>query len=94
MPLFRARAPERVGVAWSFRARAAVDVLSRGARLGLWVKRLGRGLLIDLILRWDAKVGDGSCATAAKQGRDGLDDGRRKDGGKIPQLRGALGGIL
>lgn len=82
-----------MGVVCSFRASAAVEVVSKGSCFGLWVNRLGRGSCIDLMLRRDVYEDAGSDERAAEQGPGVAGNGRRKDGGKELQLRTVLGGI-
>ena len=80
----------------ALRARAARDVLFRAGFFGLWAKRSGRGVLTDLMVRMVTCEGfeSGAAAWGIRGSNDRVDDGRRKGGGRRPQLRGALGGIL
>jgi hypothetical protein len=79
----------------AFRSSAAVDVLFNAALLGLCANRSGLGLNVDLMVRIDVyAIGDLDSCGAFCCKRHRVADGRRKDGGNKPQLRGALGGIL
>jgi hypothetical protein len=93
MPRFCARTPVRRGVECAFRASAAVDVLFRAGLEGWWAKRSGLGLLVDFIVRTVVCEGVGSGAVGARGIRQRVVDRRRRDEGRSPQLRGALGGI-
>jgi hypothetical protein len=96
MPFFKARRPVRRGVLWAFRSSAAVDVLVRASRAGWCAKRSGLGVKVDFMVRIDvyAMAGLDKICCAFCWRRDRADEGRRKDGGRSPQLRGALGGIV
>ena len=63
------RAPVRKGVVLAFRSRAAVFVDSNMGRFGLRLKRLGRGVDIDLIPRFETWLG--------------ISRGARKGGGRV-----------
>lgn len=80
----------------AFRASAARDVLFRAGFLGLCAKRSGRGVLTDLMVR--TVVCEGFGIVAAESGirgtKERVDDRESNEGGKQPQLRGALGGIV
>jgi hypothetical protein len=68
-----------------------VDVLFSAGFEGWCAKRSGFGVLVDLIVRMVVCEGLGG----GRRGRRALvDEGRRKGGGRSPQLRGALGGIV
>ena len=85
MPRLMARAPERRGSVAALRSRAAVVVAPSAGSLGLWAKRSGRGVLMDLMDRR---------AVVARNGAEVVGEvGRRKGGGRRPQLRGGLGGM-
>ena len=85
MPRLMASAPERRGSVAALRSRAAAVVAPSAGRLGLWAKRSGRGVLMDLIDRR---------AVVARNGEEEeVEEGRRKGGGRRPQLRGGLGGM-
>lgn len=85
MPRLMARAPERRGSVAALRSRAAAVVAPSAGRLGLWAKRSGRGVLMDLMDRR---------AVVARNGEEEVvEEGRRKGGGRRPQLRGGLGGM-
>src|SRR3954462_8466550 len=96
MPFFMARRPVRSGVLCALRSRAAVDVLSKAGLEGWCAKRSGFGVKVDFLVRIDvyAIAGLHICDEAFCWRRCRADGGRRKDGGKRPQLRGALGGIV
>lgn len=98
MPRLRASRPVRRGVECALRSRAAVDVLFNAGLPGLCAKRSGRGVFVDLIVRTEvyAIAGrDDRVAFCGMRGmRERVDDGRRKAGGRRPQLRGVLGGIV
>lgn len=96
MPRFVAKSPVRRGVECSFRARAAVVVLSSGGLLGSWAKRSGRGEVDFLIVRMGMYDGGSCCVVVDMRGRsERVDDGRRNEGGSGPQLKGGLsGGIV
>ena len=81
----------RSGVVGAFLARAAREVLFSAGLLGLWAKRSGRGVLTDLMVRMVVCEG---FASGMRGRSDRVDDGRRSAGGRRPQLRGALGGIV
>jgi hypothetical protein len=84
MPRFKARRPVRRGVECALRARAAapVELSLKAGFVASYAKRSGRGVLVDLIVLIDVRGV-----------RDCVEDGRRKDGGRIPQLSGGFGGI-
>lgn len=85
----------RRGVECAFRASAAVDVLFRAGFFGWCAKRSGRGVFVDFMVRMVVCEGFGRWEESGISGiRERVDEGRRKDGGKRPQLRGALSGIL
>jgi hypothetical protein len=93
MPRLRASTPVRRGVLWALRSRAAVDVLLSAGLPGLCVKRSGRGVFVDLMVRMLVRVMDGDVAVV--DGRNGrMDEGSRKAGGSEPQLSGVFGGIV
>lgn len=71
-----------------------MDVLLRAGLEGWWAKRSGRGVFVDLIVRMETCEGFGRGATGIKGIKERVDDGRRNEGGKRPQLRVALGGIV
>lgn len=92
----------RRGVECAFRCSAEVVLDSRGARVAEYAKRSGRGSLVDLnfiTVRIDVYVyvvgcwGVGVCVDVMRGRRERVVDGRRKDGGRRPQLRGGLGGM-
>jgi hypothetical protein len=83
--------PVRRGVLWALRSRAAVEVLLRAGLPGLCVKRSGRGVFVDLMVRIEVCDMHG-VAVFCKNGR--ADEGIRKAGGREPQLSGVLGGIV
>jgi hypothetical protein len=82
----------------AFRSRAAVDVLFNAGFPGLCAKRSGRGVFVDLMVRTDVYASDGRDDWAAfccmRGMRERVDDGMRNAGGRSPQLRGVLGGIV
>jgi hypothetical protein len=82
----------RRGVVTAFRASAARDVLLRAGFLGWCAKRSGRGVLTDLMVR--TIVCEGAAQSGIEGSNERVDDGRKNDGGRMPQLRGALGGIV
>jgi hypothetical protein len=72
-----------------------VDVLLSAGLPGLWAKRSGRGVLVDFMVRIEvyAMAGLEHCGAFCWT-RHRVADGRRKDGGSMPQLRGVLSGIV
>lgn len=87
----------RRGVETALRASAAVVLDWSGVRCASYAKRSGRGLLVGLNLRVAFPRIDvyAACVGADIRGRrDRVVDGRRKLGGRSPQLRGALGGMV
>jgi hypothetical protein len=72
-----------------------VDVLVKAGFEGLCANRSGLGLNVDLIVRIDvyAMAGLDNCGAFCCR-RHRADEGRRNDGGRKPQLRGAFGGIV
>jgi hypothetical protein len=82
----------RSGVLWALRSRAAVEVLLSAGVPGLCEKRSGRGVFVDLMVRMHVCAMQGCEVDCWMSGR--REEGRRKTGGREPQLRGALGGIV
>jgi hypothetical protein len=72
-----------------------VEVLFRACLPGLWEKRSGRGVFVDLIVRMEvyAMASLEDCEPFCRM-RKRVADGMRKDGGNKAQLRGVLGGIV
>lgn len=68
-----------------------MDVLFSAGCEGWWAKRSGLGVLVDFIVRMVVCEGFGS---GTRGRRERVDEGRRNGGGRSPQLRGALGGIV
>lgn len=85
----------RRGVECALRSRAAVDVEFRAGFEGWWANRSGRGVFVDLMPRIDvyAVLGRAICVALCWM-RERAEKGRRKDGGRRPQPRDALGGIV
>ena len=80
---------------WAFRSSAAEDVLFSAGFPGLWLKRLGFGVFVDLMPRVEVCDRHGRGAVCwMKRARERVDEGRRKDGGNWPHVRGVFGGIV
>jgi hypothetical protein len=82
----------RSGVECAFRSSAAVDVLFSAGLLGLWLKRSGLGVNVDLMPRTHTYESAGVTAWCWARGiraHVAVDSE-----GKEPQLRGARGGIV
>lgn len=69
-----------------------MEVLFSAETPGLWAKRSGRGVFVDLMVR--TGMYDGAALCWKRGMRERVDDGRRKVGGRSAQLTGALGGIV
>jgi hypothetical protein len=82
----------RRGVLCALRSSAAVEVLLSAGLPGLCEKRSGRGVFVDLMVRMHVCARQGCVVDCWTSGR--MEDGRRNTGGREPQLRGALGGIV
>lgn len=98
MPRLIASRPVLRGVECAFRSRAAVEVLLSAGFPGLCAKRSGRGVFVDFIVLVDVytMLGLDVCATFCwVMGiRERVAEGRRNDGGSMPQPRAVLGGIV
>lgn len=86
----------RSGVDGARRRSAAVEELLRAGLEGVWVKREGlRWAEMDFMVRMVVvRLGLEVRGKRVRDRTERVDEGRRKDGGSAPQLRGALGGIV
>jgi hypothetical protein len=92
MPFFIARQPGRSGRVCeaAFRSNAAVVVEESAGRSGWYVKRLGRGLKVALMLRVVV------CGRNCGRSEACAEVGRREDEDSrlAPLLRGGFGGMM
>lgn len=70
----------RKGVECDLRSRAAVEVLFSAGLPGLWAKRSGRGVFVDLMVRM---VIEGATLCWCCWMRQRVGEGRRKVGGSM-----------